>query len=77
MEVFMVVIVWCNSVAGVSRIRATKQTILYADIRALVSDISFVHRRPVALSRLGGCLKVLNLCLQVSQRKFASGPSTA
>ena len=55
MEVFMVVIGWgCIPRRGVSRSRATRQTILYADIRALVSDLSFVHRGPVALSRFGG-----------------------
>jgi hypothetical protein len=53
-----------QSAAGVNRRRDTSQTICYADIRALVSVRSFVHRGPVALSRLGGCPKVLLLAFR-------------
>ena len=46
---------------GEPELRFPRQTIFYADIRALVSVRSFVDRGPVALSRFGDCPEVIGL----------------
>ena len=48
-----------SSLGASGELRFPRQTIFYADIRALVSVSSFVDRGPVTLSRLGDCPEVV------------------